>query len=187
MTTNLEQGQVKFFLNDPRKRFGFIFRMNGEELFFRESSYRLLFADDGQKFNFYGSENDRAPRVARPGNVVFFEVGEDSRGRSRAEFWCFYEDQVRALRDLAERPVYRVRIQVAVPDDPRVAPEILWEGTNLDALNLRFPRYADRQFDELQSEFQKKMVCFERRTTEGWKTVDDPRRLAMRRPYKAFR
>ncbi len=156
----LEKGTVKFF--DSWKRFfGFLILQPGEELYFDIEGYRSLFADDNGRFNFYGRGEESNPRP-RPGNIIYFER-EFGRHGLRACSWCFYWDYQQALKDLKMRPRYRA---INLNDHDAVA----WEGTNLDALKLEFPR-------QIIGRTQKPILPlrFEKLENNTWIPCDDPR------------
>jgi len=156
----LEHGTVKFF--DNKKRFfGFLVLESGEELYFDPEGYMSLFADDNDRFNFYGRGEESNPRP-RPGNIIYFEREFGQRGL-RAGSWCFYWEYNQALKDLKMRPRYRA-INLNGHD------VVVWEGTNLDALKLQFPR-------QIIGKTQKPVLPlrFERLENNIWVPCEDPR------------
>jgi hypothetical protein len=183
----IEKGVVKFFDSRMDKMFGFIRLESGEEIFFHQNDFGLLNANDDGSFNFYGTAMD-CPRRILKGNIIYFEREEGSRGRSKASPWCFEENYKSALEHLASRTKYRVRKQTVVyaqlPNEPD-QPETLWEGTDLDALMLKYPRTGDRTDDIFPTfscgDFQHS-IWFEQQKPDGtWKLASDPRHVTGRR------
>lgn len=173
----LESGKVKFFDSRDANRYGFIRLDSGKEIFFHENDYQKLNADDGNKFNFYGI--DDTPRQIKKGDKIYFERSEGSKGRDKACPWCFEEDQVQALADLAARARYRVRQLTTIAGQQDPIEDLVWEGTNLSALTLVHPRHADPTLDTLQS-FEsgdrKIEILFEiQRPDDEWIVCEDPR------------
>jgi len=75
-------------------------------------------------------------------------------------------------------------VYATLPNEPD-QPETLWEGTDLDALMLKYPRTGDRT-DDLFSTFScgdfQHTIWFETQKPDGeWKLASDPRRVTGRR------
>ncbi len=154
----LEHGKVRFF--NSHKLFGFLRLESGEEIFFHLDGYRSIFADDGGKFAFYG-HGEIAP-TPRQGNVIYFEREYGRRG-PYARVWCFVWNYEQAKKDLALRTRFRA-IRVNGKRE-----QVLWEGTNLDALRLRFPRQVFKGKEILPLRFE--LECCD----HVWRVCADPR------------
>lgn len=88
----MENGVVKHFNNDSKKRFGFIQTEDGEELFFHLNDGRTLNFQDGPHF----IEGTKVPDLPKKGEIVHFLRGEGRLG-VKASPWGF-DFQLRASR-----------------------------------------------------------------------------------------
>lgn len=181
----LEKGRVKFFNNQDNKLFGFLRLESGEEIFFHLNDFQLLYFGDGNDFNFHGGAFDRVSRNPIKGEMIYFERSEGSNGRDKAAPWCDEITYRKAILEKSERRKYRVLKIVTVYGCPPDEPVVLWEGTNLDALMLKYRRTGDRT-DDLFSTFScgdfEHSIWFESQAPgKEWERCDDPRRVEGRR------
>lgn len=95
----METGTVKFFDSRDNKRFGFIRKDNGEEVFFHFNDGQCIVPGNFEP----GFEEGRVTREPRKGDVVVFNEKSARKG-NKASPWSYADDYEQAKKEC--RPVH---------------------------------------------------------------------------------
>ena len=177
----LTTGTVKFFDSRDNKRFGFIRKENGQEVFFHLNDFGPLSLDNATGDIEFG-RNGAASRMPSKGDVLVFSEAPGRKG-PKASPWAFV-DQYEPLKKRSDRivsansVVYRVMHQYSYPGGGKDDPLVKFEGT-LKELNKKHPKPEDYRYDDLFPTFGcsdfDETRWFERKEGDEWVNCDDPR------------
>ncbi len=148
----MEYGTVKWFDSREEKRYGFIVRDTGGEIFFH--------LNDGRGFGMgeerpVFSEGVRLSHIPLPGDRVAFAIGHGTKGE-KASPWGF-EAQYNEAKELIERRPKPLRYRVVVVYDQEHLiggktgePDIEWGGEDGGTLEQLSGRYPRNKYDPLR-------------------------------------
>lgn|SRR2546429_2750871 len=110
------RGTVKFFDSRPGKRYGFIVREDGGEIFFHFEGGEFMKMGieepifTGSSTVVKGGETLRL-REPQKGDVLVFQIDSSRGERIKASPWCYASSYDRLAAKMTTLPVYRLRVQ----------------------------------------------------------------------------
>jgi len=187
----METGTVKFFNAQQGKRFGFVRTESGEELFFHFNDGEFIIPgkvqpEFSEKAQMTIKGQLRSLRDPQRDDIVIFNRKRGSGGWI-ASPWGYKSHYERALEIIAKRSaptIYRVLETMNNLGKQPGEPKVLWEGSDLDDLFIRYPVPSGRQspsadpllpyWSDTDNIFEVRR-WFERKTEVGWEQCPDPR------------
>ena len=150
------KGKVKFFNKD--KGFGrIVAELNGQvtEVFFH--IYNRRAAVIGECGVTFGGKRFMERAITVQGETIFFELGpaDNASMPDQAKPWMHAEDYYRAVRTMAQLPVYRITTK----EDEAI--KELWMGSDIRSLLE----------EDGENPFDLKSMTIEVMTAEGWLKV----------------
>lgn len=164
----MRQGKVTFFLATEGKNFGFI----DDEVFFHRTRCHTPAFDGGNTVVMNGWWGERRPVV---GDIVYLEEEVGPKGK-RAKWWCWADEYDTVIKQIAERPTYRMIEHTGPRRNGRLepmgymVPRCQWQGNDLRELRIR---YGQRYYPLLNNDSMRRW--FEVKVEGEWVKCDDPR------------
>ncbi|MCJ7793288.1 MAG: cold shock domain-containing protein [Candidatus Marinimicrobia bacterium] len=170
----LETGVVKFFDGRDNKRYGFLRLDSGEEIFFHFNDGMSIKAG---KCAPEWCDPPKGKRLWDPqaNDLLVFERSEGNRG-PKASPWTHWRLYDRVLKEIANRPIYRVIEQTSTTGSEPGESRQLWYGTDLEDPNLTkvWHPVHDRSFFAHDDGFEIRK-WFEVNVQGEWLRTEDPR------------